>query len=155
MIFNIAHAAKSRHSLISFTIPTLLGFLQLQTQGSQPSPFQVRPITASASVIGVLGYYLSSIAKRFLPSYASQLILVKSLLGSFSVASLASLLLPSSLWNLRFAFYVLLMVLEFHTQLRKIYDRFARHWHRQSPRMRVAMPVLLPQTSIDLIGIHE
>jgi len=113
---NLAHNSftKQRHKVYAFTLSTLLGFLQVQTSCSTTPPFQVHPLTAKACVCGILGYCLAFRACLFLPSYASQLSIAMAAFGSFSLASLVSLLFSDSWWHLKCMFYVLLVAVELH-----------------------------------------
>lgn len=153
IICNLAHdfTSRLRHSILAFTIQTLLAFLQIQSIGTnQPSPFQAHPVTTTASVVCVLAYYLSFGAKLWLPTYAAQLGFAMSFLGSFSVASLGSLLLPHSLWRFRYILFVAVMVAEWHPELTRMYNRFVWRLLYRPPRLRTAPPPLLPQTYMDL-----
>lgn len=107
---NFAHDSftKQRHKIYAFTLPTLLSFLQVQSAGNTASPFQLHPLTTKASVFGILCYYLTFRAWLCFPLYATQLSFVMALFGSFSFASLVSLLFSDSWWHIKYMFYVLL-----------------------------------------------
>ena len=117
-----AHQATSHHAALAFIIPILLGFLQIQSMGSQPSSFQTNPITTIASVICIVAYYLLFVASLRLPNYASQLGILMAAFGSLSVASLVSLLLPNSWRCGRYIVYVLILVAGLIQMARKVYD---------------------------------
>ena len=62
---NFAHDSFiiARHKIFAFTIPTLLGLLQIQRAGGITiSPFQIQPVTTTACVFSLLGYYLVFVA---------------------------------------------------------------------------------------------
>ncbi|RDX87260.1 hypothetical protein CR513_31300, partial [Mucuna pruriens] len=105
---------KQRHKIYAFTLSTLLCFLQVQTSGNTTSPFQVHPATTKASVFGILCYYLAFRAWLCWPLYATQLSFAMALFGSFSLASLVSLLFSDSWWCIKYVVYVLLVVVELH-----------------------------------------
>ena len=70
---NFAHDSfvTHRHKIYAFTLPALLGLLQIQSAGNTISPFQIHPMTTKASVFGILGYYLAFRAWLCLPLYAT------------------------------------------------------------------------------------
>ncbi|KAK7340127.1 hypothetical protein VNO77_20821 [Canavalia gladiata] len=153
IICNFGHESFTthRHKIYAFTLPTLLGFLQVQSSGNTTSPFQLHPVTTKASVFGILGYYLAFRAWLCLPSYATQLSIAMAIFASFSLASLVSLLLCDSWWHIKLIFYVLLVVVELHQVFTIFCDKCVRRlilplrsWHNNSV-VRV-----LPLTSMDL-----
>ncbi|CAJ1814918.1 unnamed protein product [Sphenostylis stenocarpa] len=150
---------KKRHKIYAFTLPTLLCFLQVQTSGSSTSPFQVHPLTIKACMCGILGYYMSFRAWLFLPAYATQLSIAMKAFGSFSLASLVSILFSDSWWHFKCMFYVLLVVLELHETMmvtmllhEKYYVKrltlLWRSWSRNSVQQG------LPLTHMDLIDYN-
>ena len=141
------------HRIYAFILPSvLLDLLQIQSAGNTTSLFQVHPLTAGASVFGMLGYYLAFTAWLRLPQYASQLSIAMAAFGSFSLASLVTLLLPHSWWHVRYTFYVLLAVVELHQLLIVLYDRLVRRFiltMRRSLQLNSTRH-LLPRTRMDL-----
>ncbi|AES79954.1 hypothetical protein MtrunA17_Chr7g0245971 [Medicago truncatula] len=141
-----------RHKIYAFTFPTLLGFLQVQTAGNNTiSPFQVHPLTTKVCLFGILGYYLSFRAWICWPSYANHFSIIMTIFGSFSLASLVSMLLSDSCWYIKYLFYILLVVVELHQMVKILYDKCVRRsilcwrlWHTKSV-------LVLPITYMDLI----
>ncbi|KAL2330440.1 hypothetical protein Fmac_018021 [Flemingia macrophylla] len=128
-ICNYSHDSftKQRHKIYAFTLPILLCFLQVQSLGNTTSPFQVHPMTTKACVFGILGYYLAFRAWLCLSLYATQLSIVMAVFGSFSLASLVSLLFSDSWWHIKYVLYVLLVAVELHqivTILFYEYDKY-------------------------------
>lgn len=115
LVCNVAHDSfiTHRHKIYAFTLPTLLAFLQVQNNTAY-SPFQVHPVTTRACVFGILGYYLAFRACLCLPLYATHLSIAMTIFGSFSLASLVSLLLSDSWWHIKYIFYMLLAGVELY-----------------------------------------
>ncbi|KAK8466365.1 hypothetical protein PHAVU_008G075150 [Phaseolus vulgaris] len=161
---NLAHNSftKQRHKIYAFTLPTLLCFLQVQTSGATTSPFQLHPLTAKACVCGILGYYLAFRACLFLPSYASQLSIAMAAFGSFSLASLVSLLFSDSWWHVKCMFYVLLVVVELHEIVmvtgflhgKYCLKRLTLVWRSRSWNMNSVQQEPLQLTHMDLIDYN-
>ena len=143
----------ARHKIFAFIIPTLLGLLQIQSAGGITiSLFQIHPVTTTACVFCLLGYYLVFMAWLRLPQYATQFSIAMAAFGSFSLASLVTLLLPHSWWHVRYTFYALLAVVELHQLLAILYNRYVRRFIltlRRSWQPNPARP-LLPRTRMDL-----
>ena len=114
------------HKLYAFILPTLVALLQVQTAGNITSPSQVHPVTTEACVFGLLGYYLAFRASRLFTQHATKLSIAMAAFGSFSSASLVTLLLPHSWWHTRYIFYFLLVLIELHPLLTLLYDRCVR-----------------------------
>lgn len=158
---NFAHDSftKQRHKIYAFTLPTLLSFLQVQSAGNTASPFQLHPLTTKASVFGILCYYLTFRAWLCFPLYATQLSIAMALFGSFSLASLVSLLLSDSWWHIKYMFYFLLVVVELHQMVTLITlcDKYCvkrltllwRSWRTNSIQRG------LPLTYMDLIDYNK
>nr|KYP64277.1 hypothetical protein KK1_018869 [Cajanus cajan] len=158
---NLSHDSftKQRHTIYAFTLATLLCFLQVQSIGNTASPFQVHPMITKACVFGILCYYLAFRAWLCLPLYAAQLSTVMAVFGSFSLASLVSLLFCDSWWHIKYMFYVLLVMVELHqlvTVLLYKYDKYCvkrltllwRSWCTKSVQRG------LPLTCMDLVDYN-
>lgn len=111
---NRINASASAHGILAFLFPILLAFLQLKISVEVASPssdlFQTRPIISMLSVSSLLAYCLALGASLGFPCYARSFRIAAVFLGSLSVASLASLLLPHNLFPLPYIIYVLVIL---------------------------------------------
>ena len=150
---NFAHDSfvTRRHKIYAFTVLTILALLQIQSAGNTISPFQVHPLTTKASVFGILGYCVAYRAWQCLPLYATQLNIAMAVFGSFSLASLVSLVLPHSWWPIKYIFYFLIVLVELYVVVAILYNKYVRRLilSRRSWRTNSAVH-LLPLTNMDL-----
>ncbi|KAL1360240.1 hypothetical protein AAHE18_04G163800 [Arachis hypogaea] len=138
-----------RHKIYAFILFALLAFLQIQNTGSTPSPFHDHPVTTQACFLAIFCYFLAFMASLRLPQYSSQLSTAMAAFGSFSSATLVTLLIPESWWNFRYVFYVLVGMVELHPLLTVLYDRYIlrsvlrmrRSWQQNSQRQQQLLPL--------------
>ncbi|KAL3497525.1 hypothetical protein ACH5RR_040257 [Cinchona calisaya] len=113
--------SKSRHSILTFTAAVLVKFLELKYQNKNESPFETHPKTMYFAIASALLYCFAYDAK----SRFSCSLFFKCCMGFFgplSLASLSSVLFPSSLCPV-------LLVLSFLCSLSGLpCSEFVRFW---------------------------
>ncbi|EEF47630.1 conserved hypothetical protein [Ricinus communis] len=104
--------STSLHAILAFVVPVLLDFIEIKCQGSSKSPFETHPVTTQFAIASLLAYSIAYGIELAFPSRLSQAIMM--IIGSCSLASLASLLLPDAARPVPYVLYTSLLVGELY-----------------------------------------
>ncbi|KAI9081554.1 hypothetical protein K1719_036440 [Acacia pycnantha] len=91
-------SSSSCSNIFASIIHILLNFLRIQSSGTSPSPFEIRPLAFMVSVGCSVAYYLASSAKFMFPDFSSQFGVLMSVFGSLAISTLISLILKLPWW---------------------------------------------------------
>lgn len=157
---NIAQQAltspSSRHVILVFIVPILVNLIEVKFEGKSYSPFETHPKTMMVAIVSLLLYCLTYGAElAFSPQlptskFSRVLCCFMSLFGSFSLVSLASILLPDCLQFVLYTACILLSMGEYlhgiikklckwihQSVLKKIFSALqARQWHTTHPPLQ-------------------
>ncbi|XP_048229388.1 uncharacterized protein LOC125369944 [Ricinus communis] len=97
--------STSLHAILAFIVPVLLNFIEIKCQGSSKSPFETHPVTTQFAIASLLAYCIAYGVELAFPSRLCQAIM--RIIGSCSLASLASLLLPDAARPVPYVLYTL------------------------------------------------